>query len=677
MPETAVLEFDIVVIGGGFAGVYCTREAERALRRSENTRIALIAEENYMVFQPMLAEVAGGALSPRHVVNPLRLLCRRADILKGTVESIDWPGRALTVFAGPLAGRVTVRFRQLVVSLGAVIDLRRIPGMPEHAFLMQNVGDAMLLRSTLVSRMEEANLERRPEVKKRLLTFVVVGGGYSGVETAGQMIDLFRGIHRYYANVALEDIEVVLVHSGERLLPTLEAKLGEYCARVMRARGLRILLGARVRSVTATRVLLADGGEISSATVVSTVGNAPHPLVLDLIEKNGLATERGRIVTDASMRVPGHDGLWAAGDCAAVPFVKGGWCPQTAQFAYREGAALGRNLVRAQRGEPLRAFRFEGLGELASIGHRAAVAHVFGINFSGFLAWWMWRSIYLMKLPRFDRKLRVMIDWTLDLFFPRDINQLSPRYSTQLKEIHLETGDTIFESGDPAFSLYVVASGRVELSDADEVVSTLLPGDHFGERALLGDGRWMFRARAAETTRLVSIPAAVFKQIVGSGGSLGKLFERSASRFQSRAVIDSLASRLPAEVLDAPATSLMQSDLVALRPEQSIAEALPILRTQPHSSYPLVDDTGRFVGLLRREDFHDFLKRSTTQATTPLAAVGFVAVPSVRPHAPVRELVEHLVRSGANKLVVTSEEGALLGIVTVMDLATAAARGRT
>ncbi|MGH8021167.1 MAG: FAD-dependent oxidoreductase [Opitutaceae bacterium] len=674
MPDADTLEFDIVVLGGGFAGVYCAQAIERALPKSDPTRVALISEENYMVFQPMLAEVAGGAISPRHVVNPLRLLCERADILKGVVESIDWPGRKLILLAGPLVGRTTVKFKHLVVSLGAIIDLRRIPGMPEHAFLMQNVGDAMLLRATLISRLEEANIEREPALRKRLLTFVVVGGGYSGVETAGQMIDLFRDINRYYANVSFDDIEVILVHSREHVLPTLDPKLGDYCANVMRSRGLKLRLSARVQAVTATQVKLSDGESITAATVISTVGNAPHPLILDLIAKNKLQTDHGRIVTDELMRVPGKEGLWSAGDCAAVPFVTGGWCPQTAQFAYRQGRALGRNLAASARGKPLAPFRFKGLGELASIGHRTAVAHIFGFNFYGFIAWWMWRTIYLMKLPRIDRKLRVMMEWSLDLFFPRDINMLSPRYSTQLKEIHLEPGDAVFEAGEPAFSLYVVAGGKIELLDGKEVVSSLHQGDYFGERALLSDEKYMFSGRAAEPSTLVSIPAGVFKQIVGAGGSLGRLFKKSATRYQSREVIDSLANRLPPDVLDAPVSSIMQSDLVGFSPGQTIAEVLPTLREQPHGSYPVVDDNRKFIGLIRRDDFHDFLKRAGTTGASTLAEIDCVKVPSVRADLPVRKVVEHLVRSGVNKLVVTDSEDRLQGIVTVMDLAAAAAR---
>lgn len=672
MTDSQQLEFDVIVLGGGFAGVYTSQALGRALGPDASRRVALIAEENYMVFQPMLAEVAGASISPRHVANPLRMLCRHVDILKGTVESIDWDHRCLKLAAGPMAGIVTVRFKHLVMSVGAVIDLSRIPGMPEHAFLMQNVGDALLLRSTIVGRLEEANIERRPDVRQRLLTFVVVGGGYSGVETAGQILDLLRGIHRYYPGISPNDLRVVLVHSGDRLLQILPAKLGDYCSNLMRKRGLDLRLGCRVSSVTATQVILSDGTVIPTTTVVSTVGNAPSPLVLDLIDQANLESQRGRIITTETMAVPGQDGLWAAGDCAAVPFVKGGWCPQTAQFAYRQGQLLGKNIAAALRGQPGKPFRFKGLGELASIGHRAAVAHVFGFNFSGFFAWWMWRTIYLMKLPRLDRKLHVLIDWTLDLFFPRDINMISPRYSQQLKEMHLEPGNILFNSGEPAYSLYVVRSGRIDLSDDEGIVSSHLPGDYFGERALLGDRTWRFTAKAGETTKLVAIPATVFRQIIGSGGSLGRLFKKSSIRYQSREVIDSTAGRLPAEILDAPVSTIMQTNLVTCGPEQSMAKTLSLLRNQPHSSYPVIGDGGEFVGLMRRDDFYDCLKRPETSQASPVSLVGFIQIPAVHRETPVKEVVERLIRSGANKIAVIDSDHRLCGIVTVLDLVTAA-----
>ncbi len=517
MPEHKI-KLDIAILGGGFAGVYCAKTLEKKLPRDSRLRVGLIASENHMVFQPMLPEVAGGSISPRHVVNPLRLLCRHTEIYKGEVERIVWPERKLFLNAGDFSGTVEVQFGQLVLALGAVVDLSRIPGMPEHSFLMRNVGDAMLLRATIISRLEEANLEPDTERRRRLATFVVVGGGYSGVETAGQIADYIRDIDDFYPNIREEDFQVHLVHSQNYLLPTLRKKLSEYAARELRNRGVKLVLNQRVKAVTAGRVLLDDGSCIEAHTVVSTVGNGPHPLVARLCEETKLACEKGRVIVSAACQVNGQDHLWAAGDCAAVPFVKGGFCPATAQFAMRQGMLIGENIARAIRKKPLRSFTFKGLGEMAAIGHHRAVGEIMGFAFSGFIAWWMWRTVYISKLPRLDRKIRVVLDWTLDLFFPRDINVLNPRYSTVLKEIHLEPGDLLFHAGEPAFSFYIVKNGRIEIFDENGVMQTLTAGEYFGERALLGNRIWNFSARAAEPSTLVSIPASVFYQMVSGSG---------------------------------------------------------------------------------------------------------------------------------------------------------------
>ncbi len=194
MNEPKNIKLDVAILGGGFGGVYCAKAIERALKHDRRIRVGLISEENYMVFQPMLPEVAGSSISPRHVVNPLRLLCKHAEVLRGRVEAIDWPRRQLLLNAGPFSGNLNVTYDELVLALGAITDLSRIPGMPEHSFLIKNVGDAMHLRATILGRMEEANLEPRPEIKRRLTSFVVVGGGYSGVETAGHILDQLRVI---------------------------------------------------------------------------------------------------------------------------------------------------------------------------------------------------------------------------------------------------------------------------------------------------------------------------------------------------------------------------------------------------------------------------------------------------------------------------------------------------
>jgi NADH:ubiquinone reductase (H+-translocating) len=665
---TSTIRLDVAILGGGFAGVACAQALSRALGRHPPHRVGLISEENHMVFQPMLAEVAGGSLSPRHVVNPLRLLCPRAEILRGAIEEIDLTERRLTLKAGPFSGLITVFFEQLVLALGAAVDLRRIPGMPEHAFLMQNVGDAMLLRTTIIARIEEASLETRPHIRQRLLSFVVVGGGYSGTETAGQILDLFHSIHRFYPSIAREDLQVTLIHSRDHLLPTLSRRLGEYAARKLQQRGLRLILNQRVRAVTAHRVLLGDDSVVESSTVVSTVGNAQHPLMKRLCEEYGLPTEQGRLLTDASCRVPGCESLWAAGDCAAVPLPKGGHSPANAQFATRQGKLLGRNIARALRGKEARPFAFQGLGEIAAIGHYQAVGSIFGINFSGFFAWWLWRTIYLTKLPRLDRKLRVMVEWTLDLFFPKDINLLSPRFSTPFREAYLAKGDLLFQRGEPAFSLYIVRRGRIEIFDEHGVVKVAGPGDFFGERALLEESLYDFTARAAQDSTVVSLPAGAFQQIVAGGGSLSRLFEKSARQYQSRETVEAIAHRIPDDLQSLTAQDLAQTDVATVSPHTTLAEALELARRRPHTLYPVVDGEGRTLGALHREDLYDLLKRPETYDQLKVSAAPLRSLPQASPLLPVTQIAERLIRSGENKLLLVDDEQRLRGILTLMDL---------
>ena len=484
-----------------------------------------------MLFQPMLAEVAGSSLSPRHVVNPIRALCRGATVLRAAIESIDLAGGSLELSAGDFSPNVRVGFQHLVLTLGGIVDLSRVPGMPEHAFLMKNVGDAMKLRAALLDRFEEASLIADTAMLGPLLTFVVVGGGYSGVETAGQLLDLADDVCRFHPRIAREHFRVVLIHSGAHLLPEISESLGTYCEEKLRARGVEIILGARVTAMTSSKVKLGDGRVIESHTVVSTVGNAPHPRIVELCAKAGLANEKGRIVTEPTLRVAGQSRLWAAGDCASVPQAGGGTCPPTGQFAMRQGALLGRNIAKALAGrEDLAPFTFKGLGSLASIGHRTAVAEIGRFKFSGFIAWWMWRTIYLSKLPGIERKLRVLIDWTLDLFFTRDITLFPPQYTKPLEDMHLEPGDTVFHAGETAFSFYVVKSGRIELRDAaGAVIRTLGAGDHFGRRALLGDGKWQHTAVAAEATTLTAFSARVFDAIMRTNKSLREHLHKLAT----------------------------------------------------------------------------------------------------------------------------------------------------
>ncbi len=502
--------YDVVIAGGGFAGAYCARALAKALGRKEGEkRVALIAERNVLVFQPMLAEVAGASLSPTDVVNPLRHYCRGVVVLQGVVQGIDWAQHQLQLNGGRFSRNHTVGFRHLVMALGSVTDQSKVLGMAEYGWPMKSVPEALRLRAGVINRLEEANLVDDPVVKERLLTFVVVGGGYTGVETAGQLYDLVKEASHFYVGLRGVKIRVVLVHSRDELLGEIGPELGRYAREVLEKRGVEVRLKTRLTEITATRAHFDDGTFLATSTVVTTIGNAPNPVVLDLCRQIGITTEHGRIPVEPTMRVKGVPNLWSAGDCAAVPWNDRGeqkFAPPTAQFAMRQGAQLGANLVRLLRagdGAELRPFTHRYLGQLASIGDRAAVAEVMGMHFRGFIAWWMWRTIYLSKLPGTGRKLRVMIDWTFDLFFPRDISVLLPPPDEPLRDIHLEDGEVLCERGAACRAFYFVRHGSMRLTRADGGTTDLAAGMVIDQRLLTEEQTWPGTIRALESSDVV------------------------------------------------------------------------------------------------------------------------------------------------------------------------------
>ena len=667
MQDAPSRHFDIAIIGGGFAGVYCAQQVVKRLG-AERLRVGLIASENHMVFQPMLPEVVGGSLSPQHVVNPIRMICDGADVLKATVTELDIENRVMMLDGGRFTPSVRVTFDHLMLAPGAGVDLSRIPGMSEHAYLMRTVGDAMKLRAAIISRMEEANLVNQHQLRKDMLSFVIVGGGYSGVETAGQIQDLIAGVARYYDNIRPEEASVTLIHSGDRLLSMLGDRLGDYTGRCLEKMGVNIIFNKRVRAVTARTVQLNDGTTITSHLVVCTVGNAPHPLIKALGEKGSVPIERGKLVVEPTGQVKGLDRVWAAGDAAVFPKSDGGCCPETAQFAMRQGALIGDNIVASLRKKELKPFRFTGLGELATIGHRKAVAMVFGLRFSGLLAWFMWRSVYLMKLPGLDRKLRVMAEWTFELFFPRDINLLTPSFSSPLGEMHLEVGDSLFRCGEPAQSLYAVKKGRVDITDAQgQIVKSAGTGEHFGERALMGDGIWRFDATAREPSELVAIDGSTFKTLVKSIGSLEALFKSTAQQYHLPEEIEKTVAAISETTRSALAADVMTRDIASLDAKLCVQDAIEEFQRHPHSTYPVTED-GKVIGLLRRSVAYDWLKNHGLTCKYAIKDLPLTVPFCVRADMPVPDLMQTLMRTGVTKAVVVGPEKNLLGMVTVFDL---------
>jgi len=429
-PATPALKKRILILGGGFAGMKTAERLEQELQKDPSVAISLVSETNALLFTPMLAEVAGSSLEPSHISTPLRTTLHRTEFVRGRVTSVDLENKRVTLEAG-MDGNPSCRselaYDHLVLALGAVSNYLGLTNVQKLAFDFKSLVDAIRIRNHVIEMFERADRENDLAVRRSLLTFVIAGGGFAGVELAGALNDFARGILADYPKLRCEDVRVVLVHARDRILPELSESLGRYAQKRMEARGVEFRLNTRLTDARAGAVVLSDG-EILAETLVWTAGTAPNPLTKSLpLEKD----KRGAIIVGATLAVPGHSGLWALGDCAAVVDARSGKpYPPTAQFALREAATLARNIRASLQGSPARGFHFDSLGALCVVGHQTACAELTvpfarskSMRFSGLLAWLMWRGIYLGKLPGLERKIRVLVDWTVELFFPRDIVQ--------------------------------------------------------------------------------------------------------------------------------------------------------------------------------------------------------------------------------------------------------------
>jgi len=409
----------ILILGGGFAGLTVAMELEKKLAQDPSIEITLINRENFFLFTPMLHEVATSDLDLTTIVNPARKMLRHVHFLAGEVDEVDIDQRRVVVSHGFDHHRHTLEFDFLVLGLGSVTNLYGIPGLQEHALTMKTLGDAMRLRNHLIAHLEEADSDCC-KTKKPLLTFVVAGGGFAGVETVAGINDFVRAALRSYPHLTEDMLRIVLVHSGPVILPELDEKLGAYAQRKLAERNVEFCLNTKVDRFSDGTVRLSDGTSIHANTLVWTAGISPNPL----LETIPCAKERGRLHVTEFLEVQARPGVWALGDCsAALDRRTGRFYPPTAQHAMRQGQVVANNIIAAVHGTQKKKFRFSTIGQLAAIGRRTGVASILGINFSGFAAWWLWRTIYLSKLPRLEKKLRVAFDWTLDLIFSKDLVQ--------------------------------------------------------------------------------------------------------------------------------------------------------------------------------------------------------------------------------------------------------------
>jgi NADH dehydrogenase len=420
----------IVILGGGFAGAYCAQALERTLRGLK-AEVVLIDRHNYFVFSPLLIEAGTGGLEPRHAVVPMRAFLEAADYRMAEVRGVNLDEKVVMYQLQEGESVERIGYDHLVIALGSVTRLPDVPGLSEHGWEMKSLADAVALRDRAISMLELAEATSDPQKRREMLHFVVVGGSLTGVEVAGEFDGFLRHAARQYRHVGQETCAITLIELSDKILAALGEDLSAFATRHLRRRGIDIRLNTTVTEVEPDRARLSDGHSLAARTVIWCAGIEPNPLIKELPVPRD---ERGYILCERDLRVQGMDNVWAIGDAAVNLDGHGRAYPATAEHAVRQGAHLARNLAAALDGQPIKPCNIHSKGTLAALGCRTGVAKVFGISLSGFPAWWLWRTVYLLKMPGLSRKVRVALDWTIDLIFSRDYVQLGVHRASARRE---------------------------------------------------------------------------------------------------------------------------------------------------------------------------------------------------------------------------------------------------
>lgn len=562
----------IIIVGGGFAGVRCASTLRKRLA-PDRCEIVLFDRENSMVYYPLLAEVAGATIGPDSVATPLRQLlphvrCRNEDVRRvdHAASEVEYEG-----YDGRLR---RMGFDHAVIACGSSVNLTLVPGMADHAFPLKSVGDAMALRFHVMEQLEKAEVCDDPERRRWYLSFVIVGGGFSGVEIAGELNDLVRASLRFYNNFTARDVTVTLVHARDQILPEVSPTLREFARVKMEQAGIHIMLNTRVMLATAEGVGLADGRMVTGATIVCTIGTTAAQLVRWL----DTPKEKDRLLTDSDMRLRGIPNVWAVGDCAVIVNSHDGHpAPTTGQFAERQGQQVAENMIRVLQGQSTKPFFYKSLGTLCGIGERKAVAEILGVRLSGFPAWWLWRTVYLLKSPSWSRRVKLAFDWTWELLFPRDLGHARTNQTERISRAHYRPGDDIFLEGSPGTHFYVIDRGEVEILRRDDrgqpnqIVDILGPGEFFGEVALLDNQPRGITARARTAVDALVMGKEVFSRISGSLAPFRLLLAQSLRWKRAK--------------LNPRIHQAWQA--IQQQPLSAFLEAVPTHRLSPHDTYEI------------------------------------------------------------------------------------------
>lgn len=499
----------VLCLGGGYAALGLQRGLRRALAR--DVELTVVDQNNFLTFHGIVPEMLTGKIQPGQIINASRRIFRRSRFLCARIEVIDVDRRTVTVSRSLDGQQYDLEYDHLVVALGSVDDLSRYSGIAEHAFKLKSYADCFRLRQHIVRMLELADVESDAEERRRLLTFVIAGGNFAGVEVATELDEYFPLVcRREFPHIRPEEIRIVIVHSEPRLLPELDARhprLVDYVDRLVRGMaGIDVRRRCRVEAATASEVVVTGGERVQARTLISCTGSAPNPLVAQLpFARN----HQGRLLADQHLHVVGQSDVWTAGDCAAIPHPDGGLYPPLFLYAQAAGRVIAANILRTLDGRALKVFASRGIGDACALGRRRAAGHLRGIEITGFPAWLIWRACVLYFVPTWDRRLRLLFDWATWPLVGRDIVSLESQENLGLRAAIYEPGQVIIQQRDFGRTMYIIQEGQVEVAveqdGSERILGVLGPGDHFGEVAVFQHVRRTASVRARTRVRLLEL----------------------------------------------------------------------------------------------------------------------------------------------------------------------------